>query len=73
VTISIVAPFASQAAIIIEHAYVGPLSPHAKLLRSSDREKGRVAAVPILTVFSVLGLDHPHVVIPYDVVSTIST
>jgi hypothetical protein len=38
VTISIVAPFASQAGIIIEHAYVGALSAHAKLLRNSDRE-----------------------------------
>jgi hypothetical protein len=38
VTIWIVAPFASQAAVIIEHAYVGTLSPHTKLLRSSDRE-----------------------------------
>jgi hypothetical protein len=35
---SIVAPFASQAAIIIEHAYVSALSPHAKLLRGSDGE-----------------------------------
>jgi hypothetical protein len=38
VTIWIVAPFASQAAVIIEYAYVGTLSPHTKLLRSSDRE-----------------------------------
>ena len=36
--LSIVAPFASQAAITIEHTYVGALSPHPKLLRSSDRE-----------------------------------
>jgi hypothetical protein len=36
--LSIVAPFASQAAITIKHAYVGALSPHPKLLRSSDRE-----------------------------------
>jgi hypothetical protein len=35
---SIVGPFASQAAVIIEHAYVGALSPHAKVLRRSDRE-----------------------------------
>jgi len=36
--LSIVAPFTSQAAITIEHTYVGALSPHPKLLRSSDRE-----------------------------------
>jgi hypothetical protein len=37
-TISIVAPFVPQSAIIIEHAYVSALSPHAKIPRSSDRE-----------------------------------
>src|ERR1700751_3257767 len=36
--LSAVAPFASQAAITIEHTYVGALSPHPKLLRGSDRE-----------------------------------
>jgi hypothetical protein len=36
--LSIVAPFASQAAIIIEHTYMGAFSPHPKLLRGSDRE-----------------------------------
>ena len=33
-----VAPFASQAAITIKHTYVGALSPHPKLLRTSDRK-----------------------------------
>ena len=66
--ISIVTPLVLQAAIIIGRAYVGALSLHPKLLRGSDREGGRVVAVPILTVFSVLEVDHPHVTIPYDVV-----
>jgi hypothetical protein len=66
--LSIVAPFASQAAITIEHTYVGALSPHPKLLRSSDREWDRLVAALVLTIFSIFELDHPHIVVPYDVI-----
>src|SRR6516225_8295586 len=71
VTISVVAPFASQAAVIIEHAYVGTLSPHPELLRSSDSKRGRLLAAFVLTIFGIFKLHLPHIIVPYDVVSRI--
>jgi hypothetical protein len=64
--LSIVAPVASQAAITIEHTYVGALSPHPKLLRSSNSEWDRLVAALVLTI--LFEVYHPHVVVPYDVV-----
>jgi hypothetical protein len=48
---------------------VGARSPHPTLFAhySSDRKQGLLVAALLLTNFSIFDLDHPHVVVPYDV------
>jgi hypothetical protein len=67
--ISIVGPFGSEAAVIIHRAYMGALAPHAKLLRSADRQRDRPVAARAVTMLAIFHLNHPDVTIPYNVVS----
>jgi hypothetical protein len=69
--IPVVGPFASEAAVIIHHAYMGALAPHAELLRGADGEGDRRVAARAVTVLAIFYLDHPHVVVPYNIVSSI--
>jgi hypothetical protein len=69
--IPIVGPFGSEVAVIIHHAHMGALAPRAKLLRDIDCEGNRLVAARAGTVFAILELDHPHVVVPYNIVSSI--
>jgi hypothetical protein len=69
--ILIVGPFASEAAVIIHLAYMGALAPHAELLRSAEGEGDGLVAARIVTVVAIFHLDHPHVVVSYNIVSSI--
>src|SRR6266516_2747717 len=69
--IPIVGPFRSEAAVIIHHAHMGPLTPGAELLRCIDCEDNRLVAARVGTVFAVFELDHPYVVVSHDVVPSI--
>ena len=66
--IPIVGPFESETAVIIHDAYMGTLTPHAKLLRSADRQRGRSAPARAVTMFAIFRLNHPDVMIPYNIV-----
>jgi hypothetical protein len=69
--IPIVGPFASEAAVIIHLAYMGALAPHAEFLRGADGEGDRLVATRAGTVFAIFDLDHPHVLVAYNIVSSI--
>jgi hypothetical protein len=68
---SIVGPSRLQAAGIIKHAYMGALTLHAELLRSTYCEGHRFAAAGALCRLSSCALDDPHIAIAYNVVSGI--
>ena len=69
--IPIVGPFGLEAAVIIQHAHMGALAPCAELLCGIDCEDERLVATCAGTVFAIFELDHPHVVVPHNVVSSI--
>src|SRR6266851_5294286 len=69
--IPIVGPFRSEAAVVIHHAHMGALAPGTELLRCIDCEDNRLVAARVATVFAVLELDHPYVVVSHDVVPSI--
>ena len=69
--IPMVGPFGLEAALIIHHAYVGALAPRGELLCGVDCEDDRLAAVRPATVIVTVGLDHPYVVVTYNVVSSV--
>src|ERR1700680_595027 len=66
--IPIVGPFRLEAAVIIHHAHMGALAPHAELLRGIDCENDRLVATRVGTVFAILELDHPHVAVSHNIV-----
>ena len=47
---------------------MGTLTPHAKFLRSADRQRGRSAPARAVTMFAIFRLNHPDVMIPYNIV-----
>jgi hypothetical protein len=69
--IPVVGPFGSETAVIIHGAYMGALAPHAKLLRSADRQRDRPVAARAVTIFAIFRLNHPDVMVPYNIVSDI--
>jgi hypothetical protein len=44
------------------------LAPHAKLLRSAQRQRGRSGAARAVAMFAIFRLNHPDVMIPYNIV-----
>jgi hypothetical protein len=64
--IPIVGPFGLEAAVIIHHAHMGALTP-----RAVDCEDDRLVATRAGTVFAIFDLDHPHVLVAYNIVSSI--
>src|ERR1700719_1760205 len=69
--VPIVGPFGLEAAVIIHHAHMGALAPCAELLCGIDCEDERLVAARAGTVFAILELDHPHLLVAYNVVSSI--
>src|SRR5215469_1948116 len=69
--IPIVPPFGLEAAVIIHHAHMGALAPRAELLCGIDCEDDRLVAARAGTVFAIFDLDHPHVLVAYNIVSSI--
>src|SRR6266487_5982429 len=69
--IPIVGPFGLEAAVIIHHAHMGALAPRAELLCSIDCEGDGLVAARAGTVFTIFDLDHPHVLVAYNIVSSI--
>jgi hypothetical protein len=67
----IVGPFASEAAVIIHFAYVGALAPHTQPLRGAHGENERLVAARAPIGFAFFHIDHPHVAVPYNIVSSI--
>src|SRR5580700_240206 len=69
--IPIVGPFGLEAAVIIHHAHMGALASCAELLCGIDCEDDRLVATRAGTVFAIFDLDHPHVLVAYNIVSSI--
>src|SRR6266705_742330 len=69
--IPIVGPFGLEAAVIIRHAHMGTLAPRAELLCGIDCEDDGLVAARAGTVFAIFDLDHPHVLVAYNIVSSI--
>ena len=69
--IPIVGPFGLEAAVIIHHAHMGALAPRAELLCGIDCEDDRLVAARAGTVFAIFDLDHPYVLVAYNIVSNI--
>jgi hypothetical protein len=67
--IPIVGPFGLQAAVIIHHAHMSALAAQAELLCGIDCEDNRLVVGHAGTIVAIL--DHPHVVVAYNIVSSI--
>jgi hypothetical protein len=55
----------------IEHAYMGALAAHAKLLRGVNREGDHNTATGALSPFAGWVFDAPHIAVANDVISII--
>jgi hypothetical protein len=69
--IPIVGPFGLEAAVIIHQTHMGALATPAELLCGIDCEYEGLVAACAGTEFAIFELDHPHVVVPYNIVSSI--
>jgi hypothetical protein len=67
--IRIVGPFALQAAIIVQHAYMGAFAPHAEDLRGADCKLGYAPAR--VSIMLAPELYYPHLMISYHIVSSV--
>jgi hypothetical protein len=50
---------------------MGALALHAELLRSADRQRDRPVATRAVTMFAIVRLNHPDVMVPYNIVSDV--
>jgi hypothetical protein len=69
--IPIIAPSGPQAAVIIDHAHMSALAPCAQLLCGIDCEDDRLLADHAGTVLAILWFNHLHIVVPYNIVTSI--
>ena len=69
--IPIASPFGSEAAVTVDHTDMGALALTAEFSGGIDREKHRLDIASLETTFFLFGIDHPDVVVSYDIVPSI--